>query len=260
VPRFHHRVALAGWPLLIASRAFGRRSVSVKILLQNGCQRLIASSGFWIELCFAFQNKTVIAFVSFQRCSQSHVYQCYFQSTEGGQRAHGKKPGTDLSLCIHHLLLLLRTQRSYPRGSSDRQALEAALQALRNKAPLEVPAIIGGKEVLGDPFAGRYWLTFRPRSSLKIFSHKRTLRLTRTISPSTPMPAKMMLPRPSTQLWLLSQLGKPCPLQTEPLSSSRLPILSRASIGLRSWQRRCSVRGRTPGKPKSTLRQNSVTS
>ncbi|MCJ1245062.1 1-pyrroline-5-carboxylate dehydrogenase, partial [Trapelia coarctata] len=37
--------------------------------------------------------------------------------------------------------------RPYPKGSPDRQALEAALQALKNKAPLEVPAVVGGKEI-----------------------------------------------------------------------------------------------------------------
>ncbi len=38
------------------------------------------------------------------------------------------------------------TQRSYEKGSADRQKLTAAVQALKAKAPLEVPIVVAGKE------------------------------------------------------------------------------------------------------------------
>lgn len=46
-------------------------------------------------------------------------------------------------------------QKHYTKGSADRQALEAALEALTKKAPIEVPAVVAGKQVQQVSFSCR---------------------------------------------------------------------------------------------------------
>jgi len=107
-------------------------------------------------------------------------------------------------------------QHYYAKGSAQREGLTAALEGFEKKVPLEVPLVVGGKEV-----SNRLDLTLLWRLSNILRSKlppSRTNKIHPTTPPQshhTPMPLHQTYQQQLMQLWQPSQNGNLSHLQTE---------------------------------------------
>jgi len=107
-------------------------------------------------------------------------------------------------------------QHHYTKGSAQREGLTAALEGFQKKAPLEVPLVVGGKEVSSILRCSDVWRSSNIfRSKLPLSRTKKIHPTTPPQSPPTPMPPLRTYQQQLMQLWQPSQNGNLSHLQTE---------------------------------------------